>query len=231
VARDLGFPAGKNKTVLIDLAPVVGAGLGSVRRVRLRTNLEIYWDHLATATKRVDPPTRIARVPAARADLRYRGFSVTRLDRREDPETPIYERIASRTPRWRDLTGYYTRYGDVRELLHGTDDRYVIMNAGDELRFSFAAPPPPPDGWTRDFVLVGDGWVKDGDFNTSFAKTVLPLPMHGQADYRGESAEPALEHDRVFRRHAADWQTFHTRYVEPRTFLEGLRHEDQLTRR
>ena len=35
--------------------------------------------------------------------------------------------------RWRDWIGYYTRYGDVRELLKTTDDRYVIVNSGDEL--------------------------------------------------------------------------------------------------
>ena len=30
----------------------------------------------------------------------------------------------------------------------------------------------------RDYVLVGDGWVKDGNFNTTFSQTVLPLPAH-----------------------------------------------------
>src|SRR5690606_762550 len=42
VAPDLGFPAGKNKTVLIDLAQVARAGVQGATRVRLRTNLEIY---------------------------------------------------------------------------------------------------------------------------------------------------------------------------------------------
>ncbi len=65
----------------------------------------------------------------------------------------------------------------------------MIMNAGDELRLSFPAPPPPPDGWTRDFVLIGDGWVKDGDFNTSYSKTVLPLPAHGRPDYEARSTD------------------------------------------
>jgi hypothetical protein len=96
------------------------------------------------------------------------------------------------------------------------------MNAGDELRLSFAAPPAPPVGWTRDFVLVGDGWNKDGDFNTSASRTVLPLPEHGRADYPGSSAVTTLQEDPVYRRHAADWQTFHTRYVDPRPFLDGL---------
>jgi hypothetical protein len=31
----------------------------------------------------------------------------------------------------------------VRELLAGVDDRYVIMNAGDELRLEFAERPAP----------------------------------------------------------------------------------------
>jgi hypothetical protein len=27
------------------------------------------------------------------------------------------------------------------------------------------------------------GWVKDGDLNTAFGKTVLPLPFHGMKSY------------------------------------------------
>lgn len=228
VARNLGFPAGKNKTVLLDLSAVARAGVPAARRLRLRTNLEIYWDFIATASDASSRPSRTVRVQPARADLVYRGFSKTVTERREEPETPVYAPLASLTPRWRDLTGYYTRFGDVRELLAGVDDRYVIMNAGDELRFSFPAPPPPPAGWTRDFVLAGDGWVKDGDFNTSYAKTVLPLPEHARSDYRAARAEPALDDDPVYRRHAADWQTFHTRYVDPRAYLAGLRLQDDL---
>ena len=86
-------------------------------------------------------------------------------------------------PRWRDLVGYHTRFGDVGELLAGVDDRYVIMNAGDELRLEFPGARHPRDGWRRDFVLIGDGWEKDGDYNTGFSQTVLPLPSHAQPAY------------------------------------------------
>jgi hypothetical protein len=223
VRRGLGFPAGKNKTVLIDLSSARAAGLGQAQRFRLRTNLEIYWDQLSTAEAAPDGNLRTTRLAPEKADLRYRGFSVTQTERREEPETPVYQRLATTRPRWRDLVGFYTRHGDVRELLAATDDRYVIMNAGDEMRFSFQAPPPPPDGWKRDFVLIGDGWVKDGDFNTSYAKTVLPLPEHGRSDYVGSAVEPSLGGDPVFGRHAADWQNFHTRYIEPLDFLQGAR--------
>ena len=190
--------------------------------MRLRTNLEIYWDSLgfAVGRERCAAQDRAARAGAA-PTLRYRGFSETRSEQRDEPEIPIYDRIANTVPRWRDLVGYYTRFGDVRELLAGVEDRYVIMNAGDELRLSFPAPPPPPEGWTRDFVLIGDGWVKDGDYNTSYSKTVLPLPAHGRPDYKARIGDADLEEDPVYQRHRDDWQTFHTRFVAPSAFLRG----------
>jgi hypothetical protein len=101
------------------------------------------------------------------------------------------------------------------------DDRYVIMNAGDELRLSFTAPAAPRPGWTRDFVLAGDGWEKDGDYNTSFSDTVLPLPSHDRPDY-GAVGSLELESDPVYLRHSHDWEAYHTRFIAPRAFLQGL---------
>jgi len=235
VAPDLGFPAGKNKTILVDLSQVARAGVTHPRRLRLRTNLEIYWDSLAVADG-VDDPARVQanvkRLQPARAELRYRGFSTTDYARHDVPETPHYDQLANVGQRWRDLAGYYTRYGDVGELLTSVDDRYVIMNAGDELRLSFAAPPvqtgdvkaePEAARILRDFVLVGDGWVKDGDFNTSYSKTVLPLPRHHHPRYDAASPALELEDDPVYRQHAHDWQNYHTRFVTPQVFLGGLR--------
>jgi len=216
VDPDLGFPAGKNKTMLIDLA-----GVRDARRLRLRTNLEVYWDALVVAEE-VEAPTRAVRLDARSADLRYRGYSETRSPRGEEPETPLYERLANTAPRWRDLTGYYTRFGSVNALLAGVDDRYVIMNAGDELQIRFEAPPDVVPGWTRDFVLIGDGWEKDGDFNTEFSDTVLPLPSHDVPAY-GQAGVTRLEDDPVFRRHRADWEEYHTRFVTPDAFGRGLR--------
>jgi hypothetical protein len=164
----------------------------------------------------------VVRLNAATADLRYRGFSRTISPRGDAPETPIYAPIAFGGQRWRDLAGYYTRFGDVRELLTGVDDRYVIMNAGDELIVRFPALPPPQADWRRDFVLVGDGWEKDGDFNTEFSATVLPLPAHGARPYDPSRPPTHLEDDPVYRRHRADWEQYHTRYVGPDLFANGL---------
>ena len=217
VNGDLGFPAGKNKTIVVDLSAAPGA-----RRFRLRTNLEIYWDALEVATA-VDAPLRTMRLPAAGAELRYRGFSETSSPRAESPETPHYDRLATRSQRWRDLAGYHTRFGDVKELLTGVDDRYVIMNAGDELRMLFPEQSTPADGWRRDFVLIGDGWEKDGDYNTGFSQTVLPLPSHDTPAYGAGVTSLALEDDPVYQRHRGDWERYHTRYVTPGAFVGGLR--------
>lgn len=227
VASDLGFPAGKNKTVLIDLGLLDRAGLRSASRLRLSTNLEIYWDSIGTAVGVVDARLETRRLSPSRAELAFRGFSQSASDRRDLPEIPLYDRIANTAPRWRDLVGHYTRFGDVRELLAEVEDRYVILNAGDELRLTFPAPPPPPRGRARDFVLIGDGWNKDGDFNTGHSKTVTPLPSHADASaYRSATGPATLEEDPVYRRHREDWRTYHTRYVTPRAFLDGLRITD-----
>jgi hypothetical protein len=94
------------------------------------------------------------------------------------------------------------------------------MNAGDEIRLRFPAPPPPAAGWTRDFIFVSDGWDKDGNFNTVYGQTVLPLPSH---DWPAYDRDPGrLEDDPVYRRYPRDWEIFHTRYVTPRAFRRAL---------
>ena len=95
------------------------------------------------------------------------------------------------------------------------------MNAGDEMRLLFPEQPPPAAGWTRDFVLIGDGWEKDGDYNTVASRTVLPLPTHASPAYRQGSGR--LEDDPVYRRHRTDFERYHTRFVSPATARDALR--------
>jgi tetratricopeptide (TPR) repeat protein len=222
-APNLGFPAGRKKICLFDLTHVFRPG--TPRRLRLRTNLEIYWDAFAWAVGLPDAQVKTQQLSPDTADLHYRGYSVINQADDSSPEVPDYNRLAGTTERWRDLIGYYTRFGDVRELLARSDDRYVIMNAGDEMSLRFAAPMAPPVGWVRDFVLVGDGWIKDGDYNSTFSKTVLPLPYHAQRSYTTPPGR--LEDERVYRQHPEDWQTYHTRYVTPEYFQHALRPETE----
>jgi hypothetical protein len=187
----------------------------------LRTNLEIYWDSIEWAPGLPDTPLRIERLEPAVADLHFRGYSTIDAPDTRAPEVPDYDHLAGTRQRWRDLEGYYTRFGDVRELLQRIDDRYVIMNSGDEMSLRFPAGPPPGDGLVRDFVIAGDGWIKDGDYNSTFSKTVQPLPHHSQRDYT--DVPGPLEDEWVYRRFPQDWQTFHTRYVAPDVFRRALR--------
>ncbi len=43
IASDMSFPMGKDKTVIVDLK---GKFLSSDHRLRIRTNMEIYWDEI-----------------------------------------------------------------------------------------------------------------------------------------------------------------------------------------
>ena len=218
---NLGFPAGRKKTILFNLTDVFRPG--TPRRVRVRTNLEIYWDQLEWAVGLPNAPVNTVRLNPAGTDLHYRGYSVIH---RPDagapaPEVPDYDQLSATKQSWRDLIGYYTRYGDVTELLQNIDDRYVIVASGDEMSLRFPEQPPPPAGWVRDYVFIGDGWIKDGDYNSTFSKTVLPLPYHAKQEYT--TAPGKLEDEWVYKQHREDWQNYHTRYITPAVFQNALR--------
>jgi tetratricopeptide (TPR) repeat protein len=217
---NLGFPAGRKKTVLFNLTDVFRPG--TARRVRIRTNLEIYWDAIHWAQGAPDTEVKTVTLNPNAADLHYRGYSVMHMPGvARAPEVPDYNQIEGTKQRWRDLIGYYTRYGDVRDLVDHIDDRYVIVNSGDELSLRFAEQPPPPAGWVRDFVIVGDGWIKDGDYNSTFSKTVLPLPYHAKNEYTTRPGR--LEDEWAYQHHPDDWKNYHTRYVTPDVFKNALR--------
>ena len=81
--------------------------------------------------------------------------------------------------------GNYTRYGDVRELLTGADDEYVIFGSGDEVAAEFdpSGLPALPQGWVRDYFFYANGFDKDMDFYAAHGDTVDPLPFHTLVPY------------------------------------------------
>lgn len=217
--ENYGIPAGKQKSILLDLTGAFPDE--SDRRLRMHTTSEIYWDAIRKAARLSDAQMAMRELTAERMELRYRGFSRWNHADSLLPNMPDYAEITSTNQRWRDLEGFYTRFGDVSELLAETDDRYVIMNAGDEMVIEFASPGAPEAGMQRSFILVNTGWVKDGDFNTEAGMTVLPLPYHGQADYEYNRGG-RLQDDPVFQRFPEDWVNFHTRYITPEAFRAAL---------
>jgi Tfp pilus assembly protein PilF len=219
VQSNLGFPAGRKKTCLINLTGVFQPGMP--HKLRLRTNLEVYWDRIQWAQGLPQEKIQVTKLAPISADLHYRGYSIIHQANVSSPEVPDYNHLASTMQIWRDLSGYYTRYGDVRELLEKTDDRYVIMNAGDEMSLRFPLAPPPSSGWLRDYVIVGDGWIKDGDYNSTYSATVQPLPYHERKLY--DIPPGKLEDEWVYRQHSVDWIKYQTRYISPDNVTEALR--------
>lgn len=182
VKNNLGFPMGKDKTVVIDLSGLIAA---ADHRIRILTNMEIYWDQVFFSDRLSEAPVISNVLDPVSADLHYRGFSEGfRKGGRYGPHWFDYSKVTT-DPKWRDLTGDYTRYGDVLPLLTDADSKYIISNAGDETSVAFSEKglPALPKGWKRDFLIHCVGWVKDGDLNTAFGKTVLPLPFHGMKSY------------------------------------------------
>jgi hypothetical protein len=182
VMENMSFPAGKDKTVAVDLR---GKFLTDDRHVRIRTNMDIYWDHVFFAMHQPAAPVRTATLDPSAADLHYRGFSRPfRKGGRYGPHWFDYT-VVSRDPRWHAIQGRFTRFGDVRALLIESDDQYVVMGPGDEMTVEFATADAPelPAGWTREFLLYSDGWIKDADLNTATGNTVDPLPFHAMSRY------------------------------------------------
>ncbi len=217
----VGFPKGKSKMVIVDLT---GKFPAADYRVRLRTNMQIYWDRIFFTANAPRAPIKETTLNPLWADIHYRGFS--RLYRK-GPDSPHWfdYQDVSTEPLWRDLVGSYTRYGEVTPLLIDSDSRYVIINAGDEVSLKFDAEkvPPLPAGWSRDFLFYSDGWLKDGDLNTAHGQTVGPLPFHGMTSYPYGPDESYPGDEKTY------LQEYNTRAVTAEAFKRFLfnYHEDE----
>ena len=179
---DIGFPSGKDKTIVVDLA---GKFPTADHHVRIRTNMQIYWDQAFVSRDLANSPVKTTTLTPLSADLHSRGFSrMYRKGGRYGPYWFAYDEVAKESP-WRPIEGAFTRFGDVLPLLRNPDDMYVIMGPGDEatIQFDASSAKSLPPGWKRDFLLYTDGWIKDSDLNTAFGTTVGPLPFHGVQSY------------------------------------------------
>ncbi len=176
----VGFPGGKDKTVVVDLSGKMDGG----SKIRIRSSMEVYWDQIFFAETDQTSPITQTPLKAVSSDLHYRGFSKLYRKGLYGPHWFDYNSVR-KEPLWRDLAGNYTKFGDVNSLLTDSDSKYVIFNAGDEIAVEFDATTLPklPDGWTRDYLIYTVGWLKDGDLNTATSNTVEPLPFHGMTRY------------------------------------------------
>ena len=197
----IGFPSGKDKMIVVDLSRIFPT---SDHHVRIRTNLQIYWDQAFVGRDTQRGDVRISTLDPLSADLHFRGYSRTyRKGGRYGPWWFDYDSVSKESP-WRPIEGAFTRFGDVLPLLRASDDMYAIMAPGDEMTLQFDASSATklPAGWRRDFLLYTDGWIKDSDLNTAYGTTVGPLPFHAIRQYPyapGEAYPTDSAHQRYLR--------------------------------
>ncbi|MGA7318835.1 MAG: CRTAC1 family protein, partial [Silvibacterium sp.] len=189
ILDDMGFPAGLPRTIVVDLTGKLPEG---TRRIRITTNLQIYWDQvLVDNGPDESKQVRETELPLAMAHLAFRGYP-----QQVDGETPgdltyRYDRISATGPfQWQ--RGSYTHYGNVTLLLSKPDNHYVIFGSGEEIDTEFSAAPlsPLPAHWKRDYFFYANGFVKDMDFYEALPFTVAQMPFHEMSTY----PYPASEH-------------------------------------
>jgi tetratricopeptide (TPR) repeat protein len=207
VISDMGIPVGRPQSMVLDLA---GRWKSADRKVRIVTNMRVYWDQIRVGA---EASANLTTVPLATLEARLseRGFSAEATPDGREPFGYEYAN-ASWTSPWKVAPGRYTRTGDVRELLAGADDLFVVSKPGDDVALSFDARAlgPLAPGMTRTYLLYGDGFSKELDINSASPDVVLPLPYHGMKEYPFRvDAAPAAVRDRQARKAEA----FDTRLV------------------
>ena len=210
VPVEVGAPAGKTKTILVDLEKKLPP---RAKRLRLTMAFEIHWDSATLCEKTAANRNQLTTLSPDAADLHWRGFGEPAPLPADLPLTPEYDKVQF-APQWRRTpAGWCTRYGAVDELVRSRDNALVLINGGDELALSFKADrlPPKPAGFERNFFLHVVGWDKDADFHVGQGWRVEPLPFSGMDDQAyGRQPRPAGLNDA--------WMTnYNTRWVGPLT--------------
>ena len=201
----MGYPAGKTKTMPVDLSDVLDR---RDPRVRIRTNLAIFWDRIDYTVDEEPAPLRITPAPLVSARLFFRGFSRMTRETPGGPQVFVHDDVETSSA----LGGHGRPLHALRGRARASDrGRRPLRRdeGGDAVRLEFdaAALPPLPAGWTRDYVLVLDGWDKDADKNTVAGQTVEPLPFHGMDDSRYGERSQAYPGDEAHRRFREEYLT------------------------
>jgi hypothetical protein len=181
VLDDMGFPAGGPRTMTPDLTGKLPIG---TRKIRITTNLQVYWDSILIDRTKQDGQVRLTPASLASAKLNFYGHPRQIEGEPRGNVKYVYEEVSPTGPFARQ-SGDYTRYGDVLPLLTAFDDKFVIFGTGDEIALEFdpAKLPTLPSGWSRDYFFLVNGYEKDMDFYAADGFTVEPLPFRAMSGY------------------------------------------------
>jgi hypothetical protein len=186
VISEAGFPAGLPRMILLDVTGKLG-GKGCV--LRLRTNMQIFWDQVFVAPV-LENEFRATPLEVSKAILEERGCMKEYSPDGREPLLYDYHRL-ERVP-VNVQSGRLTRLGPVADLLRARDDRFVIFGPGDEITVHFDARGLPPllTGWKRSFVLRTAGYCKGCGIFTLTGDTVEPLPFQKMRSFPYEPGQP-----------------------------------------
>ena len=195
VVDDMGFPAGEPRTITPDLTGKLPLG---TRRIRITTNLQVYWDSILIDRGAQDGKVELTPVPLVNAKLDFYGHPWQIEGEPRGNVKYVYEQVSPTGPFARQA-GDYTRYGDVLPLLTSFDDRYVVFGTGDEIALEFdpAKLPALPSGWTRDYFFLVNGYEKDMDFYAADGFTVEPLPFQAMSGYPYVKSSYPMDHEHL----------------------------------
>ncbi|MCH8314552.1 MAG: VCBS repeat-containing protein [Planctomycetes bacterium] len=193
VLEQFGYPAGMPRQMSV---PLVDLSAGATE-LRIRTNQEIYWDRISVAYAEPCPQAVRYELALHSAELSTVGFAHRTTARQR---LPHYD-YQNRRPFFdsRHMTGNYTAFGPVIELISETDNALAIFGPGEEIDLAFdALGDDPPAGWRRCFVFETRGWCKDMDLYTRDGETVGPLPTAGAV---------TVQRDRLHRRYNTRYES------------------------
>ncbi len=211
IVEEAGYPAGINHVMLLELTGLLRPGDA---RLRIETNMEIYWDQvsLGIAEEEIQNDITVLELTPARAQLEFVGFPREYSPDGRKPNLFDYSNI-DKTSAWKRPVGYYTRFGEVTPLILSTDNAFVIMGPGEELTVEFAVPDTHPSaGRRRTFILKTVSFCKDMDWHTAYGQTVEPLPFHGMSRYPYGPDECYPNDPTVHSLH----EIFNTRFIGPK---------------
>lgn len=176
--KEFGYPAGMPRAATVPISIPE-----KTRFLRIRTNMEVYFDQLGLIQSEQPEAVLSYNLKLQSAKLKSLGFP-----RREDNKqrVPSYD-FSKIQPFWdtRYMEGAYTQLGEITELLQNQDNALAIIGAGEGIELKFIDDLPKlKEGYKRFYLLKFVGWAKDMDILTKQGETLAPIPVNGVMTYK-----------------------------------------------
>jgi len=177
--------------------------------IRIHTHQDVRIGYIGVDTS-LDVPINITKIKPTSAVLDDKGIASNR-------ENPVYTDVKrSNIP----VEGYFTKLGDILELVLETNDKYVVMKPGDEVVFEFDEV-EKQEGMSRSYYIHQVGYYKGYGILERLGYDIVnvePLPYHEMEYYHLNLTSP-YEDDEDYQAYLDEWNT---RYLGNEESIEPL---------